>query len=340
MNPPSQPTPVPDASDDIRLQAAAWLVRRADEDWLPEDEQSLQRWLNADAANRQAYAHAQRIWAELGTLGQSGLLPEKGVDAVLESKPLRQGLVRRRLLCQGAGAAILAAGALWTGAGSQIMLAFEADYRTGVGERREVALPDGSRVHLGGDSAVAVRYDTRQRQVTLLRGEALFDAKPVNASGGPDAERRPFVVAAADGRTHALGTRFIVERLDTRTQVTGVFHQVEVSLEHLPQDAVVVSPGQRVSYDRQGMTALQDLGEDAGQSWQRGLLVFERVMLADVVGRLNRYHTSRIVVRDQALAQRRVSGVFLQSDAHGAVQAIAQELGARLLQLPGLVMLI
>ena len=331
---------MPDASDDIRLQAAAWLVRRADEDWLPEDEQSLQRWLNADAANRQAYAHAQRIWVELGMLGPSGLLPQKGTDAVLESEPLRQGLVRRRLLCQGAGAAILAAGALWMGAGSQIMLAFEADYRTGVGERREVALPDGSRVHLGGDSAVAVRYDTRQRQVTLLRGEALFDAKPVNASGGPDAERRPFVVAAADGRTRALGTRFIVERLDARTQVTGVFHQVEVSLDHLPQDAVVVSPGQRVSYDRQGMTALQDLGEDAGQSWQRGLLVFERVMLADVVGRLNRYHTSRIVVRDQALAQRRVSGVFLQSDAHGAVQAIAQELGARLLQLPGLVMLI
>lgn len=340
MNPSSQSTSLHDAAQDIRLQAAAWLVRRADEGWLPEDERALQLWLNADAANRQAYAHAQRTWAELGALGQSGLLPVRGADMVLQTKPLRQGLVRRRLLCQGAGAAVFAAGALWMGAGSQIMLAFEADYRTGVGERREVALPDGSRVHLGGDSAVAVRYDTRQRQVTLLRGEALFDAKPVNASGGPDAERRPFVVAAADGRTRALGTRFIVERLDARTQVTGVFHQVEVSLDHLPQDAVVVSPGQRVSYDRLGMTALQDLGEDAGQSWARGLLVFERVMLADVVGRLNRYHTSRIVVRDQTLAQRRVSGVFLQSDAHGAVQAIAQELGARLLELPGLVILI
>ncbi|KGH31268.1 MULTISPECIES: FecR domain-containing protein [Comamonas] len=344
MNPSSQSTSLHDAAQDIRLQAAAWLVRRADEGWLPEDEQALQLWLNADAVNRQAYAHAQRTWAELGALGPSGLLPDRGADTVLQTKPLRQGLVRRRLLCQGAGAAVFAAGALWVGAGSQIMLAFEADYRTGVGERREVALPDGSRVHLGGDSAVAVRYDTRQRQVILLRGEALFDAKPVakpvDASGGRDAEQRPFVVAAADGRTRALGTRFIVERLDARTQVTGVFHQVEVSLDHMPQDAVVVSPGQRVSYDRQGMTALQYLGEDAGQSWARGLLVFERMMLADVVGRLNRYHTSRIVVRDQALAQRRVSGVFLQSDAHGAVQAIAQELGARLLQLPGLVVLL
>ena len=51
----------------------------------------------------------------------------------------------------------------------------------------------------------------------------------------------------------------------------------------------------------------------------------------------NRYHSSRIVVRDRMLAQRRVSGVFLQSDASGAVQAIAQELGAQLLQLPGVV---
>ncbi|MEN2387053.1 FecR domain-containing protein [Comamonas sp. A7-5] len=340
MNPSSQSTSLHDAAEDIRLQAASWLVRRADEGWLPEDEQALQLWLNADASNRQAYAHAQRIWAELGALGQSGLLPEQDAERVSETKPLLQGTVQRRMLWKGAGAAVFAAGALWVGAGSQIMLAFEADYRTGVGERREVALPDGSRVHLGGDSAVAVRYDTRQRQVTLLRGEALFDAKPVDVSGERDAEKRPFVVAAADGRTRALGTRFIVERLDERTQVTGVFHQVAVSLDHFPQDAVVVSPGQRVSYDRRGMTPVQDLSEDAGQSWERGLLVFERMMLADVVSRLNRYHTSRIVVRDQALAQRRVSGVFLQSDAHGAVQAIAQELGARLLQLPGVVLLV
>ncbi|BCX51525.1 MULTISPECIES: FecR family protein [Comamonas] len=339
MNPSSQSTSLHDAAEDIRLQAAAWLVRRADEGWLPEDEQALQLWLNADASNRQAYAHAQRIWAELGALGQSGLLPEQGAEMVSETKPLLQGTVQRRMLWKGAGAAVFAAGALWVGAGSQIMLAFEADYRTGVGERREVALPDGSRVHLGGDSAVAVRYDTRQRHVALLRGEALFDAKPVEVSGGRDAEKRPFVVAAADGRTRALGTRFIVERLDERTQVTGVFHQVAVSLDHAPQDAVVLSPGQRVSYDRRGMTPVQDLSEDAGQSWERGLLVFERMRLADVVDRLNRYHSSRIVVRDQVLAQRRVSGVFLQSDAPGAVQAIAQELGAQLLQLPGVVVL-
>ena len=113
--------------------------------------------------------------------------------------------------------------------------------------------------------------------------------------------------------------------------------QVAVSLDHAPQDAVVLSPGQRVSYDRRGMTPVQDLSEDAGQSWERGLLVFERMTLVDVVDRLNRYHSSRIVVRDQMLAQRRVSGVFLQSDASGAVQAIAQELGAQLLQLPGVV---
>ncbi|CAM4337693.1 Iron siderophore sensor protein [Comamonas aquatilis] len=339
MNPLSQPKLLPDAADDIRLQAAAWLVRRADEDWLLEDEQALQRWLDADVANRQAYAHAQHVWAELGALGQSGLLPDRGTDTVLETQPLLQGRMRRRMLWKGAGAAVFAAGALWVGAGSQIMLAFEADYRTGVGERREIALPDGSRVHLGGGSAVAVRYDAQQRQVILLRGEALFDAKPVDVPSSRDAEKRPFVVAAADGRTRALGTRFIVERFDERTQVTGVFHQVAVSLDHAPQDAVVVSPGQRVSYDRQGVSSVQDLSEDVGQSWERGLLVFERMTLADVVGRLNRYHTSRIVVRGQALAQRRVSGVFLQSDVPGAVQGVAQELGARLLQLPGLVVL-
>lgn len=331
---------MPDAPDDICLQAAAWLVRRADEDWRPEDEQVLQRWLDADVAHRQAFSHAERIWAELGALGQLGSLPGQGADMVLETEPLLQRPMRRRMLWKGAGAAVFAAGAMWMGAGGQIMLAFEADYRTGVGERREIALPDGSRVHLGGDSGVAVRYDTQQRQVILLRGEALFDARPVDVTGRRDVETRPFVVAAAEGSTRALGTRFIVERLDEKTHVTGVFHQVMVSLDHAPQEAVVVSPGQRVSYDRQAVSPVQDLSEDAGQSWARGLLVFERTTLADVVSRLNRYHVRRIVVHGQALALRRVSGVFLQSDPSGALQAVAQELGVRLLQLPGLVVLL
>jgi hypothetical protein len=45
-----------------------------------------------------AYAHAQRIWAELGALGQSGLLPEQGAEMVSETKPLLQGTVQRRML--------------------------------------------------------------------------------------------------------------------------------------------------------------------------------------------------------------------------------------------------
>ncbi|MEG2212552.1 MAG: hypothetical protein RRY35_01500, partial [Clostridiales bacterium] len=57
--------------------------------------------------------------------------------------------------------------------------------------------------------------------------------KILSAAGWGNLHGIAHLVAAADGRTRALGTRFIVERLDARTQVTGVFHQVEVSLDHL-----------------------------------------------------------------------------------------------------------
>ncbi|MFX9169461.1 FecR domain-containing protein, partial [Acinetobacter baumannii] len=49
-----------------------------------------------------------------------------------------------------------------------------ADHATGVGERRDLALADGSHVLLNTDSALSVDYTADRRGVALQRGEAFF----------------------------------------------------------------------------------------------------------------------------------------------------------------------
>ncbi|WZB75485.1 FecR domain-containing protein [Achromobacter insuavis] len=66
-----------------------------------------------------------------------------------------------------------------------------ADYRTGIGERRRIVLADGSALELGSDTALSVHFDSRQRQLTLHRGQAYFQV-------AADAARR-FSVRAGQG---------------------------------------------------------------------------------------------------------------------------------------------
>jgi transmembrane sensor len=77
----------------------------------------------------------------------------------------------------------------------------QADYRTGVGQRVTITLPDGSVAQLNTDTAIAVKYSAQLRLVRLLRGEAAFQVRP-------DPEVR-FRVAAHRGFAEAVGTTFL-----------------------------------------------------------------------------------------------------------------------------------
>ncbi|NWE80415.1 FecR family protein, partial [Pseudomonas yamanorum] len=59
--------------------------------------------------------------------------------------------------------------------GVQHMPVWMADQRTGIGERRQVALEDGSQLQLNSNSAVDVKFDGHQRVIELLQGELWVD---------------------------------------------------------------------------------------------------------------------------------------------------------------------
>lgn len=329
--------------DEIDSGAALWMARLGDASLSEADRRALDRWLAEDPRHAAAFAEAQAAWALMNDVAASpGALvraptPSRSAEVIpLRPPPERwRPAVWLRAAAMAASLLILIAGAvLWLG---DPMVMMAADHRTQPGERRVVALPDGSTVELGPASAIALRYTAAERRVELLSGLAYFTAAPRQGE-----ERRPFVVEAAKGTARALGTQFTVDRFSDSVEVVVVEHEVQVAATAADgrERQVVLSPGQSVRYAGAGLASTQAVNLDQALAWRRDRLVFDRVPLDHVVAELNRYRHGRIVIGNGALASRTVSGVFDTADPDAALAIIARELGARTASAPPLVTLL
>lgn len=317
-----------DRSSEVDRRAAQWVARLDGRPLNEAEREAFGDWLDAHPDHRPAFEEAHSAWRSLDLLRRDPG-PLRTVPRPTPRKPVSRAGIAGVV-------ALLAIGLL--GLRYQIgdpWIAFAADWRTEPGQMRQVTLDDGSLVDLGPSSAIAVHFSDEERRVTLLSGEAFFQATP-----RAGAERRPFVVDAAHGTTTALGTQFLVEQRPDGAAITAVEHRIEVALD-MParaQDSVVLSPGDTVQYDASnGMGRIDTVDIAEATAWRTGLLVFDSVPLEEVVRKLNRYRRGRIVIANAQLAQRKVSGVFATSDLNDVIRTITAELGASASSLPPLV---
>ncbi len=319
----------PSEQDEIDEQASLWLAKLGGGPLAPAEHRMLEQWLAEDTRHSMAFREAQEAWGLMGAVAKApgALLHDAQVARV--SPPRRPASRSRTLAALAASLLVLVAGAvLWTG---DPMVMVAADDRTAPGERRTVHLSDGSTIELGPASAIALRFDTAERRVELLRGLAYFTAAPRK-----DGEQRPFVVQAASGTARALGTQFSVNRLPDSVEVVVVEHEVAVSVaaaDGRPAE-IVLSPGQSVRYAEAGLGRPRPVDLDQALAWRHDRLVFDRVTLGHVVDELNRYRRGRILIGNASLANRRVSGVFDTADPDTVLATIARELGVRTASAP------
>ena len=201
---------------DVEAEAAAWVARLQSTPRDPATEAALKSWLGADADHRDAFERATEIWAIIpgaAAFGK-GTRPASAASGGHVMAGERGRLVR--MVAIAASLLLMVAAPAWL-----IEMQRPAAYVTGVGEQEVASLADGSRVALNTDTALEVDYKPGIRQITLEHGEAMFDVAH-NAA-------RPFIVAAGDTRVRAVGTSFIVRRIDGDVQVTLLKGKVAVS---------------------------------------------------------------------------------------------------------------
>ena len=291
-------------SEQIIQQAANWLTRLHDEDVTEADRHAFDAWCQADPRHAVAIERMRGLWGSLDTL---------------PAKPARMALNRaftpqrsRGVQVTGVLGVVLCA---WLGL--QHLPVWMADQRTGVGERRQVVLEDGSRLQLNSNSAVDVKFDGHQRVIELLQGELWVDV-------AKDAQR-PFVVRTDQGTATALGTRYLVKRAENGTTLVTVIEST-VAVKGDTSEGVKVAAGQRSILDHGQAQAPQAIGNSDPDAWTRGLLKFNDQPLDEVLQTLASYRHGLVRFDPQALQNLRVSGVFKLDDTAAALAALADNL--------------
>lgn len=230
---------------------------------------------------------------------------------------------RRTVFTGGvAGLALVGAGALF---GPRIILKAQADYATNSGELRNIALPDGSKVTLGPDSAVRLQFNPVARRVELLAGMAFFDVKPNVA--------RPFSVETGRLVATALGTAFDVSN-DGGYLTVSVDHGLVAVRPMGANDAPTpLGQGDWLTFDEQSHD-FERGNRDASQiaAWRQGLLVAERDTIASVVARIARWQSGRVVLAQSGFGAQRISGVFNLNNPVAALEAVVEPYGGKVRQ--------
>ena len=311
------------SDDDLVEQATAWFVRMRSDAVTGADRRAFADWLTHDPRHAAAYAEAETLWDELGTLPdpRDESAEETGADRAAASSAPRGRHGRARLgWFSGAIAACvaLAAVGLWAVGGYD---GLRADHRTAVGELRTVTLPDASTVELDTDTALAVDFSPTRRRIALYRGEAFFTV-------AKDADR-PFEVVAGGGVSRAVGTAFGV--LDGGNFITVVVAEGRVRVDRTADgrvgEGVTLAAGETARYGRTGgvraVTAAERRDDAAAaMAWRRGRVVFTDWPLRDVVAALDRYRPGVIFLPDSDIADARFTGVFSLHDTDRALDAI------------------
>lgn len=296
---------------DIAEQAAEWIVRRDGGDMSVEDERAFADWLEVPG-HPEALMRLEKVWGLLDEEEEPAAVSLPRGRAARVAAIRRFGLRRRTVFSPGprVAAGIAAALALIVLGGFQDWpMRLRADYATGVGERREVALSDGSVVKLDSGSAIALDYTGSRRGVRLLAGAAMFEVAPDRA--------RPFTVEADGGSVTALGTAFAIREEGGRATVAVTRHSVRVEGDGR---RIVVGEGRRADFGRGVLDGPLPVRGDPA-AWTRGRLVVVDRPLAEVVAQIGRYRRGYIAVTGTA-ATIRVSGVYDLDHPLAAIDSI------------------
>jgi transmembrane sensor len=244
----------------IDEQALDWVIRTRDPDFADWD--GFTTWLEAAPDHARAYDIMAAADADLpALLPPATVLPDPANDA---GPPLW-----RRWRWPAAG--LVAAALVAVVSVGTLQRADPYSVTTSPGERREIALEDGTRIALNGGTSI--RLDRANPRLAVLdRGEAMFTVTH-DASD-------PFRVQVGGAVLEDAGTVFNVSREAGMTRV-GV---AEGAVIYNPKQEAIALPAGRALQMADGFAApkVGGIATDAVGSWHAGRLVYSDAPVAEI----------------------------------------------------------
>ncbi|SEG09109.1 FecR domain-containing protein [Marinobacterium lutimaris] len=310
------------AQKEILRAAAHWYSVLCGEDVTEQQKREHAEWVEADPSHQLAWQQVEKLRQQLQSV------PGASAFHTLQIKQ-QQGQKRRAVLRSFAflaGGASLGSLAWRQTPVNGLIKDWTAGHRTVTGERRELALDDGTQLILNTDTALDLLETDTSRLVRLYDGEIFVRTGSGVSGNEPGRGAKPLQVHTEQGMVIPLGTVFTVRKHPVSTSVTVIEDRVELIPVSAAGQSEFVDAGEQAEMSSGGV-AISPASPQM-DSWTRGLLVAVDWPLSRLVAELSRYRAG-VLRCDPAVAALRISGAYPLDDTERALQAISNALPVR-----------
>jgi transmembrane sensor len=293
--------------EQILHTAADWWVKLREPG---AGDETIAQWLAWTAADERHLAMFERMNELAASLGSLDAVSRQGLINAF-ARPAASW--RRWLpLAAAASVAVVALSGTYLVWHAGVSRVSSQVYTSAVAQNKDIVLPDGTQVALGGASTLTTHFSRGERRVELAGGEAFFQV--VHDAG------RPFEVMAGAVAMRDIGTAFDVRRTGDRVTVAVTQGRVAITQNLAAPDqaqhgSLEVSAGQLVAYapGGAGMT-ISSIAPEQATAWRDDRLDFIDEPLSVVIANLNRYSARRLYIADADLGHLTYTG-SIRTDA-------------------------
>jgi transmembrane sensor len=210
---------------------------------------------------------------------------------------------------------------------------FEQAYTGDATGVRSLTLADGTLIQLDHGSRIDVRFDTHYRRIAVLRGHVLFDVGKDHA--------RPMLVNVGGHVLQDIGTIFDVKRDidgDTLTVISGRVRVLNTQaaakngdLPTLGNPVADLTAGQQIQLNASGDSHVHPAAAASVTAWLPAEISFQHETVGTVARRFNAYTSKPLVIENDDIAQKRISGIFHANNPQSFVAYLATLPGVRVI---------
>lgn len=313
----------------IKLQANEW-VSCLNRGLTDNEKPQLIAWIN------QSHLHHKSIYQAASFFDDISELKElNGVFPLEKNKSLYQKTT--------SFAFVFLAAVLLTLAGLSYSLlnssieASPIQYQTGIGERGEFLLNDGTVVTLNTHSKISVDYSDNHRKINLLFGEVQFNVAKDRT--------RPFTVTSGATSFTALGTIFNIQKtneldmellvsegevLISQSKNAKILANLIAEETSKHDSPLIITDGEQVQIEnkvQQKTIALSPVEIEKELSWQEGVLIFSGETLREALNEVSRYTNVQFEITDSDIGDTKISGYFKAGDVLGLLNTLDRNFG-------------
>ena len=192
----------------------------------------------------------------------------------------------------------------------------DMEIRVARGQKSDLTLPDGTRVHLNACSELICgrNFNGRQREVELI-GEAYFEVAKD--------EKSPFVVKVGDLEIEALGTAFNIQAYPDDGKISTYLSRGRVQVSS-PTQSLIMEEGDLALYSLQsGRLAKSYSGDDwFHTAWMQDELIFDNKPLDEIAKLLERYYNVEINIVDDDIVKTNFSGTLKNENLFSILEGL------------------